>query len=577
MNIPEMTLPPPTLEDVDYELWGQNVKADMYTTAQVRAILGARDAQYAAMAGQGPVEWQYRWTNPGDNPNASEDELAWKPIEPKLGQTHEQRLAGLKAYRYGGKPCYEVRPLYAHPAPATPAALERMVADFPALSAFHEKHALGPMRAPSCLCCGQLPESIAIKHAELPGIVICTKCRDATTENAKLRADIGAMVRDDVDCALSAAQERAEPVAPAAQADRSMFNRVYEQHCNKPGLTIREIAWRCFNAGALLSATPPAPAQPAPEAQHVHEASQNTETLDGSQHSSQQQTQTQAVPEADAQSPHEKANTVGIDARGAASVVGDAARPRTAVLNASNPSKPEQAEAPSAREVAADLVRRYCKPVDEEVHEFDRGFEAGRIDDAVKIATRLAGLYKQIEDLTRDRDEWKQQHENLLFVRQQDLAALTATLPPASAAGDGGAGERELLNQALDALSTYQGFIDDAHILEGQWHWLDDAKAADASIRAALATKPQAEQEAAGKSLNARVADQLRPFLKPGDKVIWRDSFRWKDDDGVLSNHYDSMGLPQLADDFGYEIDWDFNMNHAAIIRSASNSGGAAS
>lgn len=63
----------------------------------------------------------------------------------------------------------------------------------------------------------------------------------------------------------------------------------------------------------------------------------------------------------------------------------------------------------------------------------------------------------------------------------------TATQPPAS-----NAGERELLNQALDALSTYQGFIDDAHILEGQWHWLDDAKAAEASIRAALATKPQA-------------------------------------------------------------------------------------
>jgi len=55
----------------------------------------------------------------------------------------------------------------------------RMIADFPALSLFHTKHALGPMTAPSCLCCGQLPESIAIKHAELPGIVICTKCRDA--------------------------------------------------------------------------------------------------------------------------------------------------------------------------------------------------------------------------------------------------------------------------------------------------------------------------------------------------------------------------------------------------------------
>lgn len=55
----------------------------------------------------------------------------------------------------------------------------RMIADFPALSAFHERHALGPMAQPSCLCCGQLPESVAIKHAELPGILICVKCRDA--------------------------------------------------------------------------------------------------------------------------------------------------------------------------------------------------------------------------------------------------------------------------------------------------------------------------------------------------------------------------------------------------------------
>jgi hypothetical protein len=31
---------------------------------------------------------------------------------------------------------------------------------------------------------------------------------------------------------------------------------------------------------------------------------------------------------------------------------------------------------------------------------------------------------KKLDEVTADRDEWKQQHENLLEVRRQDLAAL---------------------------------------------------------------------------------------------------------------------------------------------------------
>lgn len=69
------------------------------------------------------------------------------------------------------------------------------------------------------------------------------------------------------------------------------------------------------------------------------------------------------------------------------------------------------------------------------------------------------------------------------------------------------------------------------------------------------------------KSINAQVADLLRPFLKEGDKVIWREPFRWHDDDGVLSNHYDGASLESLAEEFGYDIDWDTNMHHAAIVR----------
>lgn len=72
--------------------------------------------------------------------------------------------------------------------------------------------------------------------------------------------------------------------------------------------------------------------------------------------------------------------------------------------------------------------------------------------------------------------------------------------------------------------------------------------------------------QASGKSLNAKVADLLRPFLKPGQKVIWREPFRWHDDDGVLSNHYDGMEVPSLAADFGYNWEYDFTFLHAAII-----------
>ena len=68
------------------------------------------------------------------------------------------------------------------------------------------------------------------------------------------------------------------------------------------------------------------------------------------------------------------------------------------------------------------------------------------------------------------------------------------------------------------------------------------------------------------KSLNAMVADLLRPFLRPGQKVIWRESFRWFDDNGVLSNHYDGMEIEALAEEFNYEWSFCFNFKHAVIV-----------
>ena len=44
----------------------------------------------------------------------------------------------------------------------------------------------------------------------------------------------------------------------------------------------------------------------------------------------------------------------------------------------------------------------------------------------------------------------------------------------------------EAMKQALEALEAYKGFVDDAHIIEGQWHWIDGAEKATESLRQAI-------------------------------------------------------------------------------------------
>lgn len=54
-------------------------------------------------------------------------------------------------------------------------------------------------------------------------------------------------------------------------------------------------------------------------------------------------------------------------------------------------------------------------------------------------------------------------------------------------------------------------------------------------------------------------------YLKPGMMLIYRDAFRWKNEDGeVLSNHFEGNSLRSLAEEFGYNIVIDFN--HVAIV-----------
>lgn len=68
-----------------------------------------------------PVMVQFRWTNPGDNPNPTEDEMKWHEVVPNFKwQTVQDRIAALLAYQYNGKPCYEIRSLYAAPPKAVP-------------------------------------------------------------------------------------------------------------------------------------------------------------------------------------------------------------------------------------------------------------------------------------------------------------------------------------------------------------------------------------------------------------------------------------------------------------------------
>jgi hypothetical protein len=70
-------------------------------------------------------------------------------------------------------------------APVTDARRDEVMRhDFPVLQQFHTKYALGPLAAPSCLCCGKSTQGIEIgvQHMELPGVVICKPCKDAASQ-----------------------------------------------------------------------------------------------------------------------------------------------------------------------------------------------------------------------------------------------------------------------------------------------------------------------------------------------------------------------------------------------------------
>ena len=69
------------------------------------------------------------------------------------------------------------------------------------------------------------------------------------------------------------------------------------------------------------------------------------------------------------------------------------------------------------------------------------------------------------------------------------------------------------------------------------------------------------------KELMQRMRAALRLQLNPGEMLIYRDAFRWKDDrnDWVLPSHYECNSIESLASEFEYDIV--HNFNHLAIVR----------
>jgi hypothetical protein len=140
--------------------------------------------------------------------------MAWSDL-PYSVQTYWRMVASAALAAAPASPAMrEVRCPYGAsmvevPAPASPAmpSDERRDAvmrhDYPILQRFHTKHALGGKAAPSCLCCGHQTHPVtrpaAIKHMELPAIVICKQCRDSASPamSSDLHAALTELLDDD--------------------------------------------------------------------------------------------------------------------------------------------------------------------------------------------------------------------------------------------------------------------------------------------------------------------------------------------------------------------------------------------
>ena len=110
---------------------------------------------------------------------------AQEPVAYRVGKylTENKKAAEFEASEFS----LPLEPLYTQ---EPVARIDKMKADFSILQKFHTKHALGSMLAPSCLCCGQrthpYTRPVAIQHLELPAMVICKQCKDASQSQSAI-------------------------------------------------------------------------------------------------------------------------------------------------------------------------------------------------------------------------------------------------------------------------------------------------------------------------------------------------------------------------------------------------------
>jgi len=110
--------------------WHVETALDPRVSSYAQALIDRGAAAPVPQAEPEPAMWQQRWTNPGVNPNVWPEEVDWKPLDLK-GRTEADTLRDLVAYTFDGRPCYEVRALYTHPAAPVPAvqSAARAIAD----------------------------------------------------------------------------------------------------------------------------------------------------------------------------------------------------------------------------------------------------------------------------------------------------------------------------------------------------------------------------------------------------------------------------------------------------------------
>jgi hypothetical protein len=67
------------------------------------------------------------------------------------------------------------------------------------------------------------------------------------------------------------------------------------------------------------------------------------------------------------------------------------------------------------------------------------------------------------------------------------------------------------------------------------------------------------------RALISDIAKALARHCRPGERVIWRQPFRWFDSNGVLSNAYECYSLSTVCFERRWTVVHDFH--HVAVVR----------